>query len=201
MSSGNGFNESPNHFMVLDAISRGMKKIESIAKVTKLNKDEVELIVNDLKSQRLITVEIKKWFFVFERIEASITETGIRILNSKKEELSYKSQKLQQLYDTGNRGQMQSMMDDNRSWMPMMLFSGIMSMVMFGSMMAFMGMAMNPAESAQTEGQVDESGGSGAEDSGGAGSSDTGASDTSDTGGFSDMGAGGGMDTGGFDSF
>jgi hypothetical protein len=87
-----------------------------------------------------------------------------------------------------------------------MLFSGIMSMVMFGSMMAFMGMAMNPAESAQTEGQVDESGGSGAEETGAAsdtGASDTGASDTgaSDTGGFSDMGADGGMDTGGFDSF
>jgi hypothetical protein len=89
------------------------------------------------------------------------------------------------------------MMNDNRSWMPMMLFSGLMSMVMFGSMMAFMGMAMNPAESAQTEGQVDESGGSGAEDTGAA--SDSGTSDTGDTGGFSDMG--GGMDTGGFDSF
>ena len=121
------------------------------------------------------------------------------MLDSKKQELSHKSQRLQQLYETGNRGQMQSMMDDNRSWMPMMLFSGLMSMVMFGSMMAFMGMAMNPAESAQTEGQVDESGGSGAEDSGAA--SDTGASDTGDTGGFSDMGAESGMDTGGFDSF
>jgi hypothetical protein len=67
--------------------------------------------------------------------------------------------------------------------------------------MAFMGMAMNPAESAQTEGQVDESGGSGAEDTGAA--SDTGASDTgaSDTGGFSDVGADSGMDMGGFDSF
>jgi hypothetical protein len=79
------------------------------------------------------------------------------------------------------------------------LFSGIMSMVMFAGMMSFMGMAMNPAESAQTEGQVDESGGSAAEDTGAA--TDSGASDTGDTGGFSDMDAGGGMDTGGFDSF
>ena len=50
MSNGNRFNESPNHFMVLDAIARGMKKVSSIAKVTKLSKDEVELIVNDLNS-------------------------------------------------------------------------------------------------------------------------------------------------------
>jgi len=185
--------------MVLDAISRGMKKIEDIAKVTKLSKDEVELIINDLQTQKLVIKQTKKGFFGNKKIEVYVADTGFKILESKKQELVNKSKYLQQLYETGNRGQMQSYMDDNRMWMPMMLFSGIMSMVMFGSMMAFMGMAMNPAESAQTEGQVDESGGSGAEDSGAA--SDTGASDTGDTGGFSDMGADGGMDTGGFDSF
>jgi hypothetical protein len=196
MSSGREFNESPNHFMVLDAIARGMKKVSSIAKVTKLSKDEVELIINDLKSQRLITVEVKKGFFGNKKIESYITETGTRILNSKKEELTYKSQKLQQLYQTGDRAQMQSYMNDNRMWMPMMLFSGLINMMMFASMMSFMGMAMNPVESVQTEGQVDQSGGAtGAEDTGAA-------SDTGDAGGFSDTGFdGGGMDTGGFDSF
>jgi hypothetical protein len=196
MSNGNRFNESPNHFMVLDAIARDMKKVSSIAKVTKLSKDEVELIINDLKSQRLITVEVKKGFFGNKKTEIFIAETGTRILNSKKEELTYKSQKLQQLYQTGDRAQMQSYMNDNRMWMPMMLFSGLINMMMFASMMSFMGMAMNPGESAQTEGQVDQSGvggeSTGTEDSGAA-------ADTSDTGGFSDMG--GGMDTGGFDSF
>jgi hypothetical protein len=198
MSSGREFNESPNHFMVLDAIARGMKKVSSIAKVTKLSKDEVELIINDLKSQRLITVEVKKGFFGNKKIESYITETGTRILNSKKEELTYKSQKLQQLYETGDRAQMQSYMNDNRMWMPMMLFSGLINVMMFASMMSFMGMAMNPGESAQTEGQVDQSGGgaTGAEDSGAT------ASDTGDAGGFSDTGFdGGGMDLGGFDSF
>ena len=206
MTSDNNFNESPNHFMVLDAISRGMKKADSIAKVTKLSKDEVELILNDLRNQKLINAVIKKGFFGNKKTEYHISETGMKLLDSKKQELSQKSQRLQQLYDTGNRGQMQSYMDDNRMWMPMMLFSGIMSMVMFGSMMAFMGMAMNPAESAQTEGQVDESGGSGTDDAGAAssdaGASDSGASDSGDSGGFSDMSGGdSGFDTGGFDSF
>ena len=202
MSSNNSFNESPspNHFMVLDAISRGMKKVDSIAKVTKLSKDEVELIVNDLQTQKLIIKQTKKGFFGSKKIEVYVTDTGFKVLEAKKQELVNKSKYLQQLYETGNKGQMQSYMDDNRMWMPMMLFSGIMSMVMFGSMMTFMGMAMNPAESAQTEGQVDESGGSGADDSGAA-SSDTGASDTGDSSGFSDMGADSGFDTGGFDSF
>jgi hypothetical protein len=199
MSSGNGFNESPNHFMVLDAISRGMKKIDSIAKVTKLSKDEVELIVNDLKNQKLINMVTKKGFFGNKKTEFHTSETGTRVLDSKKQELVKKSKHLQQLYETGNKGQMQSYMDDNRMWMPMMLFSGLMSMVMFGSMMSFMGMAMNPAESAQSDAQANESGGSGAEDTGAA--SDAGASDTGDTGGFSDVGADSGMDMGGFDSF
>ena len=195
MSSGREFNESPKHFMVLDAIARGMKKVDSIAKVTKLSKDEVELIVNDLRTQKLINANEKRGFFGNKKIELFITDTGSRILESKKEELTYKSQRLQQLYQSGDRSQMQSYMDDNRMWMPMMLFSGLMSMVMFASMMSFMGMAMNPGESAQTEGQVDESGGSSAEDSGAA-------SDSGDAGGFSDAGFdSGGMDTGGFDSF
>jgi hypothetical protein len=52
---------------------------------------------------------------------------------------------------------MQSYMKDNRMWTPMMLFSGLISMVMFASMMSFMGMAMNPAVRAQINRQVDSS--------------------------------------------
>lgn len=42
--------------------------------------------------------------------------------------------------------------------MPMMSFSGLISMMMFASMISFMGMAINITDSAQTEGQVDRSG-------------------------------------------
>ncbi|MBA3977605.1 MAG: MarR family transcriptional regulator [Nitrosopumilus sp.] len=199
MSSNNSSNESPNHFIVLDAISRGMKKVDSIVRVTKLSKDEVELIVNDLNAQKLITKDVKKGFFGNKKIELYISETGMRMLSTKKQELSNKSQHLQQLYETGERGQMQSFMDSNRMWMPMMLFSGIMSVMFFASMMSFMGMAMNPAESSMTEGQVDETGG--AEDTGDA-ASDSGGDVGAGDAGAGDAGAGGmDMDAGGFDSF
>jgi transcriptional regulator with PAS, ATPase and Fis domain len=193
MSPDNGFSQSPNHYMVLDAISRGMKKIDDIAKVTKLSKDEVELIVNDIQTQKLIIKQTKKGFFGNKKIEVYVTETGFKILESKKQELVNKSKYLQQLYETGNKDQMQSYMNDNRMWMPMMLFSGLLNAVMFTSMMSFMGMSMNPSESTQSDAQAAESGGSGADDSGSA-------SDTGDTGDYSDMDVGG-MDTGGFDSF
>jgi hypothetical protein len=197
MSSDRRFNESPNHFMVLDAIARGMKKIDSISKVTKLSKDEVELIVNDLVTQKILIKNVKKGFFGNKKIEFHIAETGMKILNSKKEELAEKSQRLQQLYESGDRSQMQSFMDSNRMWIPMMLFSGIMNMIFFASMMSFMGMAMNPTESAMTEGQVDQTGAGATEDTGAtADSGDTGASEM-DTGG----GDFGGFDAGGFGDF
>jgi transcription initiation factor IIE alpha subunit len=47
-------NDSPNHFMVLDAIGRGMKTADKISTVTKLDNTEVELILNDLAVQRLV---------------------------------------------------------------------------------------------------------------------------------------------------
>ena len=197
MSSERRFNESPNHFMVLDAIARGMKKIDSISKVTKLSKDEVELIVNDLVTQKILIKNVKKGFFGNKKVEFHIAETGMKILNSKKQELAEKSERLQQLYESGDRSQVQSFMDSNRMWIPMMLFSGIMNMMFFASMMSFMGMAMNPAESAMTEGQVDQTGAGYAEDAGAtADSGDTGASEM-DTGG----GDFGGFDAGGFGDF
>ena len=198
MSSDRRFNESPNHFIVLDAISRGMKKIDSIAKVTKLTKDEVELIVNDLVTQKILIKNEKNGFFGNKKVEFHVAETGMKILNTKKQELAEKSERLQQLYETGDKSQIQSFMDSNRMWIPMMLFSGIMNMVFFASMMSFMGMAMNPAESTMTEGQVDQTGSSGTEDTGSA------AADSGDVG-ASEMDAGsgdfGGFDAGGFGDF
>jgi hypothetical protein len=199
MSSTRKFNESPNHFMVLDAVSRGMKKIDSISKVTKLSKDEVELIVNDLVAQKILIKNEKKGFFGNKKIELDIADTGIKILNTKKQELSEKSERLQQLYETGDKSQVQSFMDSNRMWIPMMLFSGIMNMMFFASMMSFMGMAMNPAESAVTEGQVDQNT-AGAEDAAAtADNSDSGASEM-DTSGGGDAGFEG-FDGGGFGDF
>jgi len=139
-------NESPNHFMVLDAISRGVKTIDKIAKVTRLDKAEVELIVNDLVAQRLVISEEKKKIFGGKKLEFSVSHTGLQLLNSKKLELEKQAQQVQQWYQSGQTQQLQSYMDGNRMWIPMMLFSGIMNAMFFMSMMSLMGMAMSPAE-------------------------------------------------------
>jgi predicted transcriptional regulator len=184
-------NDSPNHFMVLDAIARGMKTVDKIAKVTRLSKPEVELIVNDLVTQRLIIGTEKKSFFGGKKTEFAISHTGMQMLNTKKLELEKQAQQIQQWYSNGQTQQVQSYMDNNRMWIPLMLFSGIMNAVFFMSMMSMMGMAMSPAESAAagTEGAAADGGAAGAE--GDAGGADAGGGDF----GGGDFGGG---DFGGF---
>lgn len=182
-------NESPNHFMVLDAIGRGVKSFDKIAKVTRLDKAEVELIINDLMQQRLVLRTEKKGFFR-TKVELTISHTGLQLLNSKKQELEKQMQQIQQWQSNGQTQQLQSYMDNNRMWIPLMLFSGIMNAMFFMSMMSMMGMAMTPAESGLAGGE-----GSGtAADSGesAAGAEDSGAADSSGGGDFGGGDFGGG---------
>jgi hypothetical protein len=135
--------------MILDAIARGITNISKIARVIKINDDaEVELIVNDLLTQRLIMKSEMRGLLGRKKTEIRITETGLRVLNTKKQELEQKLEQVQRWYGNGDRSKLESFMDSNRAWMPMMLFSGIMNAMFFMSMMSLMGMAMNPAESA-----------------------------------------------------
>jgi hypothetical protein len=105
------------------------------------------MILNDLAVQKLIVTEQKKGLFG-KKIQARITDTGSRLLSFKKQELEEKSRHLESMYTSRDRRGVESFMDDNRAWIPMMIFSGIMSAMVFVSMMSFMGMAMNPAEAA-----------------------------------------------------
>ena len=192
-------NNNPHHFIVLDAIARGIKSIDKIAKAARLPKEEVELVVNDLSLQRLILKEEKKRrFFGGNKLEIKVTETGQRMLNSKKQELQQQAEQLRQWNKNGDTAQLQRYMnsDNNRSWMPFMLFSGIMDILFFTSIMSMMGMALNPMESQMAA----DSGGGGAE--GGAG--ETGTETDSSGAGFGESDAGGdfgGFDGGGFGDF
>ena len=189
-------NESPNHFMVLDAIGRGVKTIDKIAKVAKMDKAQVELIVNDLIVQRLATRTEKKGFLGRTKVELTISHTGLQVLNVKKQELEKQWQQVQQWYNNGQTQQVQGYMDNNRMWIPMMLSSGIMNAMFFMSMMSIMGMALSPAESGLVGG---EGAGAATADSGDAAGADDGSAGA-DSGGADTGGADfGGGDFGGGD--
>ena len=212
MSTNNNINihESPSHFIVLDAVSQGNDTIEKISRSTKLDKHQVELLVNDLVQQRLVNSAEKNGSFLSSllgrgrtRVVINITNTGLRLLDVKKQELEQKASELRQWYNNGDTSQMQGFMDSNRMWIPMMLFSGIMNVMFFTSMMSFMGMALNPtsqmaAESGAggegTEGGSKTAAETGSEDADSGGE----VADGSDVGGMGDFG---GFDGGGFGDF
>lgn len=178
-------NESPNHFMVLDAISRGMKNAGKIAKATRLDRATVDMVIADLAAQRLIVIAEKKGFFGGKKEELQITETGTRVLVAKKQELEKKFQQFQQWYSNGQTQQLQNSMQMDRMWLPFMMFSGIMNAMFFMSMMSFMGAAMTPAESASA-------GDAGADVGADGGGADGGADGGGDMGGDFGGGFGGG---------
>jgi hypothetical protein len=196
MSNDVKVNDSPGHFMVLDATARGMKTADKISKVSGLDKSEVEMVLNDLAVQRLVVKMQKKGFFR-NKTEFAINETGQRLLDSKKRELEQKAKDIEQAYGRGNTAQLQSFIEADRAWIPMMLFSGLMNVMFFSSMMSFMGIAMNPHESSlagdagSADSGTDTSGQENAGDSG----SDSGSGDF-EGGGFDGFGDSG-MDFGG----
>jgi uncharacterized membrane protein YgcG len=196
MSKEVNIGHSPNHFIVLDAISKGMNNIDKISRVAKLSKSEVELIVNDLVIQRLVIGNEKRGFLGRKKIELKITETGTSLLDNKKKELQDKVQKMHQYYNSGDKSQLDSFMVSNRAWMPMMLFAGIMDILFFTSMMSLMGLALNPMESSLTDS------GAGADNSGNADNTSADSDSNSDSSGVDSQDAGsdgGGFDGGGFD--
>jgi hypothetical protein len=179
-------NESPNHFIVLDAIGRGVKSFDKIAQVTRLDKAQVELIINDLIEQRLVLRTEKKGFLGRTKVELTISHTGLQLLNTKKQELEKQVQQIQQWQSNGQTQQLQSYMDNNRMWIPMMLFSGILNALFFTSMISMLGMAMTPAES----GLVGGEGAGTAADSGESAGAEDGGAGADSGGGGADFGGG-----------
>ena len=130
------------------------------------------------------------------RLEFTINETGLDLLNSKKRELEQKTKDIKQAYGSGNTAQFQSFMGTERAWIPFLLFSGLLDVLFFASAMSFLGMAMSPQESSMTEDTGGDSGGatdSASDSDTAAGQEDSGAADSGSSGG-------GDFEGGGFDN-
>ncbi len=115
-------NDSPPHFLVLNSIFKNFNTLNKISKFTNLTKEETENILKELEDQKLITGSEKKNFFFGKKIQYDITETGLKILNAKNQELEEKMKQVQQWYTQGDQTQLHSFMDNNRSWLPLMVF-------------------------------------------------------------------------------
>ena len=134
--------EEPNDVIVLSAISRGAKKFDKIAKVTKISINELNDILQRLENRELITLTEKKGLFGLKK-ELNLTEKGSKEFEERKFELEKKWNNIITIWKSGDKQKLQQHMEDNRSIIPSMMFLGIMDMIMFSTMMGFMGMTMS----------------------------------------------------------
>lgn len=83
MSASSKINDSPGHFIVLQAIARGLNTVDKIATATRKSEDEVRDIIKDLVNQRLANMREKGRFIGSKQTKFTITETGSSLLGVK----------------------------------------------------------------------------------------------------------------------
>ena len=131
----------PKDLIVLGVIKHGIKKFDKIQKMTKIEPEELNLILEQLEKRRLIQVKEKKGFFGM-KVEITVTENGSSEVDERIHELQTKWNQMSLLYKTGDKDKLKQEMENNKSFIPSMMFFGIMDMMMFSMMFSMMGMAM-----------------------------------------------------------
>ena len=148
--------------IVLGAIKHGIKKFDKIQKTTQIEPEELESVLEHLENRGFIQVEKKKGW-LGEKIEITITDNGSKEVDERVHELQTRWNQMSAVYKTGNKEKLKEQMDENKSFLPMMMFFGVIDMMMFSMMFGMMGMAMSdyvPAESMPegAEGGMDDGG-------------------------------------------
>ena len=133
--------QEPNDVIVLSAISQGAKKLDKIVGKTKIDGQEVNSLLERLEDKGFITVVEKKGWFGPKK-EITLTEKGNKELEERRFELQKNWEQMVSVWKEGDKQKLQQHMDENKSIIPSMMFLGIMDMMMFSTMMGFMGLAM-----------------------------------------------------------
>ena len=152
----------PKDVIVLGSIRRGKKKFSNIQNETRINPEELNSILEQLENNGFINVEEKKGLFG-KKIELKITEKGSDQLDKKIVEIQNKWKEMQSIYESGDKQKLQQKMEENKSFLPTMMFFGVMDMMMFSMMFSMMGIGMSnfvgsenmPAESMDDGGMGD----------------------------------------------
>ena len=154
----------PKDVIVLGSIRRGKKKFSNIQNETRINPEELNSILEQLENNGFINVEEKKGLFG-KKIELKITDKGSEQLDKKIVEIQDKWKEMQSIYESGDKQKLQQKMEENKSFLPTMMFFGVMDMMMFSMMFSMMGIGMSnfvgsenmPAES-MDDGGMDDGG-------------------------------------------
>ena len=132
----------PKDVIVLGSIRRGKKKFLDIQNETKISPEELNSILEELENREFIRVEESKGWFG-KKIELKITEDGSNELDRKIIEIQDKWKEMQSIYESGDKQKLQQKMEENKSFLPTMMFFGVMDMMMFSMMFSMMGIGMS----------------------------------------------------------
>ena len=135
--------------------------------MTKIKPQEINNILEKLENYGFITVQEKKGW-LGEKIELYITEKGSREIEERVRELEGKWASMRNAYESGDKQKLQQIMKDEKSFLPTMMFFGMIDIMMFSMMFSMMGMAMSNYIPTEDMSQFDDSaaGGSGMDDGG-----------------------------------
>ena len=138
----------PKDVIVLGSIRRGKKKFSDIQNETKISPEELNSILEDLENKKFIKVEESKGW-LGKKIELNVTDEGSDELDKRIIEIQTKWKEIQLLYEKGDKQKLQEKMEENKSFLPSMMFFGVMDMMMFSMMFSMMGIGMSDFVSQQ----------------------------------------------------
>lgn len=162
-------NSEPKDLIVLGAIKHGITKFDKIQKMTQIEPEELNSILEKLENMGFIRAEEKKGWFGM-KVEITSTEKGSKEVDERVHELQTKWNQMSLLCKTGDKEKLKQEMEENKSTIPSMMFFGVMDMMMFSMMFSMMGMPMSNyvAPENMPEGSMDNRGaGDGGMDDGG----------------------------------
>ena len=153
---GNSMEEESKDLIVLGAINNGAKQFDKISKVTKIKPEELNGVLEKLEKCGFINVQEKKGLFG-KKIEMYTTDKGNRELDERIHELQDKWNDMSKVYQSGDKQKLQQIMKDQKSFLPTMMYFGIIDIMMFSMMFSMMGMAMSNYIPAEDMSQFDDS--------------------------------------------
>ena len=134
--------EEAKDLIILGAINNGTRQFNKISKVTKIKPQELNNILEKLEHYGFIIVQEKKGW-LGKKIELDITEKGKKEIEKRVHELEGKWVHMRNAYESGDKQKLQQIMKDEKSFLPTMMFFGIIDIMMFSMMFSMMGMAMS----------------------------------------------------------
>ena len=134
--------EEAKDLIVLGAISNGARQFNKISKVTKIKPEELNNILEKLENRGFINIQEKKGW-LGKKIELNVTEKGNREIEERVHELEGKWTSMRNAYESGDKQKLQQIMKNEKSFLPTMMFFGVIDIMMFSMMFSMMGMAMS----------------------------------------------------------